>query len=64
MTTSNRGGPREGAGRKTVDGVSGVIRKQVTLDLPSINFLRTIGEGDLSLGIRRAASKLRGAAAP
>lgn len=45
-------------GPKPADGASGVIRKNVTLDQPSIDKLRTLGDGDLSLGIRRAAAKL------
>ena len=60
MSPKQRGGARKGAGRKTADGASGVIRKQVTLDQPSIDTLRALGEGDLSIGIRRAAAKLRG----
>lgn len=53
-----RGGARAGAGRVTADGAQGVIRKNVTLDQVSIDKLRTLGGGDLSLGIRRAAANL------
>lgn len=53
-----RGGARVGAGRATADGAHGVIRKNVTLDQSSIDKLRTLGDGDLSLGIRRAAAYL------
>ena len=53
-----RGGARVGAGRATADGAQGVIRKNVTLDQASIDKLRTLGDGDLSLGIRRAAANL------
>jgi hypothetical protein len=34
-----------------------VIRKTVTLDQASIDKLRALGDGDLSLGIRRAAAQ-------
>ena len=53
-----RGGARPGCGVKPADGAQGVIRKNVTLDQPSIDALRALGDGDLSLGIRRAAAKL------
>ena len=52
------GGARRGGGRQTADGAQGVIRKNVTLDVGSIDKLRALGGGDLSLGIRRAAAKL------
>ena len=53
-----RGGARQGGGVKPADGAQGVIRKNVTLDQASIDALRTLGGGDLSLGIRLAAAKL------
>jgi hypothetical protein len=35
-----------------------VIRKSVTLDQRTIEFMRELGDGDLSVGIRVAALKL------
>jgi hypothetical protein len=52
------GGARTGGGKRAADGVQGMIRKNVTLDKASIAALRALGDGDLSLGIRRAAAKL------
>lgn len=53
--TNSRGGAGRGQGRKAADGVGAVERKNVTLDAESIETLRNYGDGDLSLGIRRAA---------
>lgn len=50
-----RGGPRPGSGRKTHDGAKGLTRHMVTLDPETVGMMRLIGEGQLSLGIRRAA---------
>ena len=50
-----RGGFRPGAGRRAGDGVTGTVRKTVTLDEVTISRLHAIGDNDLSLGIRRAA---------
>ena len=63
MPRTGRGGPGRGGGRKAADGVVGVTRKNVTLDQRSIDTLRALGDGDLSLGIRRAAAMLRDIAA-
>lgn len=52
------GGFRPGSGRRAEDGTCGMVRKNVTLDEASIDRLRTLGGGDLSLGIRRAAATL------
>lgn len=53
--TNSHGGAGRGQGRKAADGVGAVERKNVTLDAESIETLRAYGDGDLSLGIRRAA---------
>lgn len=53
--TNSRGGAGRGQGCKAADGVGAVERKNVTLDAESIETLRNYGDGDLSLGIRRAA---------
>lgn len=47
-----------GVSAKYADSV--LVRKQVTLDHDSINFLTSFGEGELSAGIRKAAKKLQG----
>lgn len=56
---TGQGGPGRGQGRKAADGVGSVERKNVTLDADSIETLRSFGNGDLSLGIRRAAAHLK-----
>lgn len=50
-----RGGAGRGQGRKPADGVRGT-RRQVMLDDESAEILRDYGDGELSLGIRRAAT--------
>lgn len=57
--TNSHGGAGRGQGRKAADGVSAVERKNVTLDAESIETLRAYGDGDLSLGIRRAAALVK-----
>lgn len=52
---SGRGGPGRGQGRKPADGATGLHRRNISLDDARAEILRTIGDGDLSLGIRRAA---------
>lgn len=47
-----------GAGVKASDGCSPLERKQVLIDARSIEILSTIGNGQLSLGIREAARRL------
>lgn len=56
---TGQGGPGRGQGRKSADGVGSVARKNVTLDADSVETLRALGDGDLSLGIRRAAAHLK-----
>lgn len=51
--SSKHGGPREGAGRKTVDHVSTQSYK-VTLDAETVKFAKKIGNGNMSYGIRVA----------
>lgn len=53
-----RGGAREGAGRKAVDGTVGKPRL-VQLDEATVLTLQKLGEGNLSLGIRRAALSVK-----
>lgn len=54
MTKPKLGGARKGAGRKAKDGVE-TKRVNVTLDRFTLQSLRKIGKGNLSLGIRIAA---------
>lgn len=49
-----RGGPGRGQGRKAADGKAG-RRVNVSIDEDSVQILRSYGDGELSLGIRRAA---------
>lgn len=49
-----RGGAGRGQGRKAADGKSG-DRLNVNLDAESAAILRSYGDGNLSLGVRRAA---------
>ena len=52
------GGARKGSGRKALDGATGLKRVTVSLDDLSIEYLRKVGDGCLSIGIRRAANRL------
>lgn len=49
------GGPGRGQGIKPADGATGLKRTNITIDAESAATLRAFGDGDLSLGIRRAA---------
>ena len=49
------GGPGRGQGLKAADGATGLNRTNITIDAASADTLRAFGDGDLSLGIRRAA---------
>lgn len=55
---TKRGGPGRGQGRKSADGAIGLERKNISIDPASAKTLRDYGDGDLSLGIRRAADLL------
>lgn len=52
------GGPGRGQGAKAADGATGLKRVNITIDPGSAETMRAIGDGDLSLGIRRAARKI------
>lgn len=61
MTTSTtkppakqRGGARAGTGPKPADGAKDVKRVNITIDPKSDQIAQDIGDGDRSLGIRRA----------
>lgn len=53
------GGPGRGQGAKAADGATGLKRVNVSLDEASIRALRQFGDGELSLGIRRAAAHIK-----
>ena len=55
---TTHGGPRRNQGRRAADGATGLRRVNVTIDDTSADKLRAHGDGDLSLGIRRAAATL------
>lgn len=52
---TGKGGPGRGQGLKAADGATGLQRTNITIDPASAEILRAYGDGDLSLGIRRAA---------
>lgn len=55
----SQGGPGRGQGLKAVDGATGLKRTNITIDPESAETLRAFGDGDLSLGIRRAAGEIK-----
>jgi len=54
------GGADRNAGRKSADGAAAVKRHLVTLDAQTVERLKApdLGDGQLSIGIRRAAARL------
>lgn len=59
----SRGGARKNSGVKPADGATGLKRTSITIDAKSAQILRGFGDGDLSLGIRRAAACISAKAA-
>ncbi len=57
--SGSQGGPGRGQGVKAADGATGLKRVNVSLDSASIEALRQFGDGELSLGIRRAAAHVK-----
>ena len=55
----SQGGPGRGQGIKAADGVTGLKRRNISIDDASADTLRQLGDGDLSLGIRRAAAHIK-----
>ena len=51
----SHGGAGRGQGVRAKDGATALVRKQVSLDDATIATLSVLGDGELSLGIRRAA---------
>jgi len=56
---TGRGGAGRGQGVKAADGATGLKRTNITIDQESADALRAFGDGDLSLGIRRAAAHIK-----
>lgn len=56
---STHGGPGRGQGIKAADGATGLERRSISIDPASAETLRAFGDGDLSLGIRRAAVHIK-----
>jgi hypothetical protein len=54
MIKSKHGGKRKGAGMKAKDGAKGLKTVQVVLTDGHVEKARAKGEGNVSLGIRRA----------
>ncbi len=59
--SGSRGGPGRGQGIKAADGATGLKRRNISIDDASADILRQFGDGDLSLGIRRAAAHIKSA---
>lgn len=57
--SGSRGGPGRGQGLKADDGAANLTRKQVMLDADTVTALTALGDGNLSLGIRRAAAHIK-----
>lgn len=55
----SHGGAGRGQGIKAVDGAANLKRTNITIDPASADTLRAFGDGDLSLGIRRAADHIK-----
>lgn len=52
---TGQGGAGRGQGVRAADGATGLKRRNISIDDVSADILRQVGDGDLSLGIRRAA---------
>lgn len=57
--SGSHGGPGRGQGIKAADGATGLKRRNISIDDASADTLRQFGDGDLSLGIRRAAAHIK-----
>lgn len=55
----SHGGAGRGQGIRAKDGATALVRKQVSLDDATITTLTALGDGELSLGIRRAAAHIK-----
>lgn len=56
---TGQGGAGRGQGIKAADGAANLKRTNITIDPESADALRAFGDGDLSLGIRRAAAHIK-----
>ena len=54
MVNKQHGGPRKGSGRPTEDKAGKTKRYNVSLDRETVRKAEKIGDGNLSLGIRKA----------
>ena len=52
-----RGGAGRNQGRKAQDGAEGLLRFNIMLDPDSLERARSLGEGNVSLGIRKAIAE-------
>lgn len=59
VALSGRGGAGRGQGIKAADGATGLKRRNISIDDASAAVLREYGDGDLSVGIRRAAKQIK-----
>jgi hypothetical protein len=57
-TKARHGGAGRNQGRKTEDGTRELKRLNVMLDVESVERARRFGDGNLSLGIRKAIARL------
>lgn len=58
-TKSKRGGKREGAGRKALDGAENVRPRKALLDDETVRKAKLIGGGEMSAGIRLAFKSMK-----
>ncbi len=58
VALTGRGGPGRGQGIRASDGATGLKRRNISIDDASADVLRALGDGDLSVGIRRAAAEI------
>jgi len=52
-----RGGAGRNQGRKAQDGAEGLLRFNIMLDPESVERARSLGDGNVSLGIRKAITE-------
>lgn len=59
VALNTHGGAGRGQGVKAADGATGLKRRTISIDDASAEILRQFGDGELSLGIRRAAAHIK-----
>lgn len=60
VALNTHGGPGRGQGIKAADGATGLKRRSISIDDASAATLRQLGNGNLSVGIRLAAARIKG----